>query len=47
MEGGSVSGTMREFAATMRLSKERRQYNNYLIPAVTRLRGVTVTGAED
>ena len=47
VEGGSVSGTMREFAATMRLSKERRQYNNYLIPAVTRLRGVTVTGAED
>ena len=46
VEGGSVSGTMRELAGTMRFSRERRQYNNYLIPAVTRLYGVSITGAE-
>ncbi len=44
--GGSVSGTMNDFAGTMRMSKESRQYNNWLIPAVTLLRDVTVTGAE-
>ena len=46
VEGGSVSGTMRSLAASMRFSKEQRQYNNYLIPAVTRLSGVSITGAE-
>ena len=46
VEGGSVSGTMRELAGTMRFSKERKQYNNYLIPAVTRLYGASITGAE-
>lgn len=43
--GGSVSGTMRDFVRTMRMSRESRQYNELLIPAVTLLRGVTVTGA--
>ena len=46
VEGGSVSGTMRELAGTMRFSKEQKQYNNYLIPAVTRLQGANITGAE-
>lgn len=46
VEGGSVSGTMRELAGTMRFSKEQKQYNNYLIPAVTRLYGAIITGAE-
>ncbi len=46
VEGGSVSGTMRELAGTMRFSREQKQYNNYLIPAVTRLCGVSITGAE-
>ena len=46
VEGGSVSGTMRELAGTMRFSRERKQYNNYLIPAVTRLCGASITGAE-
>ncbi|MBR0040572.1 MAG: TldD/PmbA family protein [Oscillospiraceae bacterium] len=46
VEGGSVSGTMRELAGSMRFSKEQRQYDNYLIPAVTRLQGVSITGAE-
>lgn len=47
VEGGSVSGTMRELGGAMRFSKEQKQYNNYLIPAVTRLYGVSITGAED
>ena len=47
VSGGSVSGSMPELAKTMRFSKERRQYNCHLIPSVTRLRGVTVTGAEN
>ena len=45
VSGGSVSGNMAELARTMRFSKESRQYNCHLIPAVTRLQGVTVTGA--
>jgi len=46
VSGGSISGSMPELIKTMRFSKERRQYNCHLIPAVTRLQGVTVTGAE-
>ena len=46
VSGGSVSGSMAELAKAMRFSKESRQYNCHLIPAVTRLQGVTVTGAE-
>ena len=46
VSGGSISGSMAELAKTMRFSKESRQYNCHLIPAVTRLQGVTVTGAE-
>ena len=44
--GGSVSGTMRDFAATLRFSRETRQYDNYEIPALTRLKDVTIAGAE-
>ena len=46
VSGGSISGSMAELGKTMRFSKESRQYNCHLIPAVTRLSGVTVTGAE-
>ena len=46
VSGGSVSGTMRELVQSMRASGTCRQYNNMRIPAVTRLKGVTVTGAE-
>ena len=45
VSGGSVTGTMADFAKTMRMSRELRQYDCWLIPAVTRLSGVTVTGA--
>ena len=44
VSGGSVSGSMAELAKTMRFSKETRQYNNHLIPSVTRLKDVTITG---
>ncbi len=45
VSGGSVTGTMADFARTMRMSRETRQYDCWVIPAVTRLEGVTVTGA--
>jgi len=44
VSGGSISGNMSELAKTMRFSKESRQYNCHLIPSVTRLKDVTVTG---
>ena len=44
--GGSVSGSMAEMAKTFRFSKELRQYDNLLIPSVTRIKDVTVTGVE-
>ena len=45
VSGGSVSGNMNELAKRMRLSEEQKQYNRYLIPAATRVAGVTLTGA--
>ena len=45
VSGGSVSGSMSELVKHMQFSKESRQYDNMLIPAVTRLNGATVTGA--
>ena len=44
--GGSVSGSMRDFVKEMYLSKELRQYNDTLIPAVVRLEGATIAGIE-
>ncbi len=44
--GGSLSGSMNDFVKDMRLSAALRQYNSIRIPALTRLAGVTVTGAE-
>ncbi len=46
VSGGSVSGSMPELVKTMRFSNESRQYNCHLIPSVTRLQGVTITGAD-
>jgi len=45
VSGGSVSGNIRELMNGFQFSKETRQYDSLLIPAVTRLQGVTVTGA--
>ena len=47
VSGGSVSGSMPELVKSMRFSKESRQYNCHLIPSVTRLHNVTVTGAAE
>ena len=44
VSGGSISGCMRDFVKEMYLSNERVQYDNFLLPAVTKLCGVTVTG---
>ena len=46
VEGGSVSGTMLDCAKDIQMSAELKQYNNMLIPEVTRLKGVNITGAE-
>ncbi|MBR3098465.1 MAG: TldD/PmbA family protein [Clostridia bacterium] len=46
VSGGSLSGTMDDFAKTIRFSRETRTYDWAEIPAVTRLTGVKVTGAE-
>ena len=43
--GGSVSGNMKELGRNMFMSKEQKQYDCFLIPAVTKLSGVSITGA--
>ena len=45
--GGSVSGSMLDFMRTMRMSRRLAQYDSWRIPALTRLSGVRITGAED
>ena len=44
VSGGSVSGNMLSLCKNMRMSKTQRQYDFALIPAVTRLQGVSVAG---
>ncbi len=44
VSGGSVSGSMHDFVKALYASRETVQYNNWRIPALTRLAGVTVTG---
>lgn len=44
--GGSISGSMNDFVGNMLMSKNSVQYDSMKIPALTLLRGVTVTGAE-
>ncbi len=46
VSGGSISGCMENFINEMYMSKERRQYDNFNIPALTRLENVIVTGVE-
>ncbi|MBQ4016135.1 MAG: TldD/PmbA family protein [Oscillospiraceae bacterium] len=47
VSGGSVSGSMRDFVRNLRASEETTQYNNWRVPALTRLAGVTVTGISE
>ena len=44
VSGGSLSGSMLDFVQEMYLSGETVQYDNLRIPALTLLKGVTVTG---
>ena len=44
--GGSLSGNMHELLGRMYLSAETVQYDNWRIPSLTKLCGVTVTGTE-
>ena len=46
VSGGSISGDMHDFVREMYLSAETVQFDNFRIPAVTKLCGVTVTGIE-
>jgi PmbA protein len=42
--GGSVTGQMAEVIPTMEFSAETEQYNNFVIPRVTRLKNLKITG---
>lgn len=44
--GGSVSGSMADLMKEVYFSKELRQYDNAVIPAVIRLEGATIAGIE-
>ncbi len=46
VSGGSVSGNLGELLKNIRMSQELKQYDNSLVPAVVRLEGVTIAGAE-
>ncbi len=46
VSGGSVSGSMKDLSKHMYLSKETRQYDTAVVPAVTRLEGVKITGVK-
>ncbi|MBP3199436.1 MAG: TldD/PmbA family protein [Butyrivibrio sp.] len=45
VSGGSVSGNLPELLKNIKLSKELKQYNNYLIPSVIVIKDVTISGA--
>lgn len=45
--GGSVSGNMLEAAKEMTFSRETRQYDTHIIPAVTRLENLRIAGVAD
>lgn len=46
VSGGSISGSMSDFLRDMEFSIGSVQYDRFRIPAVTRLKNVTVTGIE-
>ena len=46
VSGGSLSGSMLDFVQELYMSREQAQYDSMRIPALTLLKGVTVTGAE-
>lgn len=46
VSGGSVSGSMHDFVKELYMSREQAQHDSMRVPALTLLKGVTVTGAE-
>jgi PmbA protein len=44
--GGSVSGKIEDVVPTMRFSRETEQYDTWVIPRVTLLKNLKITGAE-
>ena len=46
VSGGSVSGNLNELMKNARFSKDLKQYNNIVVPAVVKLENVTIAGAE-
>jgi PmbA protein len=42
--GGSVSGKLEDAIPTMRFSRETEQYDNFVIPRVTRLKNLKIAG---
>ena len=44
VSGGSVSGQMADVIPTMTFSSETEQYDNFVIPRVTRLKNLRITG---
>ena len=44
--GGSLSGSMTEVLKTMQISRKTEQFDTCVIPALTRVRGLKVTGVE-
>ena len=44
--GGSVSGTMQDLIPSMRFTKETQQFDTAVVPAATKLFGVTITGVK-
>ena len=47
VSGGSVSGNVMQLLGGFHMSKEQKQYDNALLPAVTSIDGVTITGVRD
>ena len=45
--GGSITGNIVEAMKTMRFSSETVQYDSTVIPAVTRLEDLRITGVKD
>ena len=46
VSGGSISGNMADNLANLGLSAQTRQYSSAVIPSVTRLNHITISGAE-
>lgn len=46
VSGGSVSGNLNSLLKNLSMSKDKSQYNNFLIPTLTRLENVSITGAD-